>query len=182
MIEVEEWRTIPGYEGSHEASNLGRIRSLDRLVFISGNRWGGTHWRPSRGRILDPHVLKTGYSHTNISGKTEYVHRLVLLAFAGPPPFDGAVCAHWDGDRSNNRVENLRWATQKENMSDLERHGTKWDRRGESGSAAKLTWEQVRRVRERTDIPAKQFAEELGVCKHSIHSIRAGRTWQEGAR
>ena len=49
--------------------------------------------------------------------KTFKVHRLVCEAFHGPAPFDSAVVMHLDDDPANNRPENLRWATQKENLN-----------------------------------------------------------------
>jgi hypothetical protein len=59
------------------------------------------------------------------SGET-YVHKIaniVLLAFRGPCP-KGQVCCHLDGDSLNNRIENLRWDTQKSNARDSIAHGT----------------------------------------------------------
>ena len=49
--------------------------------------------------------------------KTFKVHRLVCEAFHGKPPFDGAIVLHLDEDPSNNRPENLRWGTRKENQN-----------------------------------------------------------------
>ena len=48
---------------------------------------------------------------------------LVVLAFLGPPPFPGAHAAHFDGDKLNNRLSNLRWASPAENEADKRRHG-----------------------------------------------------------
>src|SRR5699024_6464865 len=50
------------------------------------------------------------------------VHRLVLEAFVGPCP-DGMEACHWDDDKTNNHVSNLRWATQSDNMHDRVRNG-----------------------------------------------------------
>lgn len=50
-------------------------------------------------------------------GKNYKVHRLVCEAFHGPPPFKGAVVIHIDENALNNRPENLRWGTQKENLN-----------------------------------------------------------------
>ena len=56
------------------------------------------------------------YRYTSLR-KTFKIHRLVCEAFHGPPPFDGAVVMHIDDDPANNTPENLKWATQKENLS-----------------------------------------------------------------
>ncbi|MNP61275.1 hypothetical protein D3C76_1564410 [compost metagenome] len=49
---------------------------------------------------------------------------MVLITFNGPPPTQDHVCAHWNGDRAENWLGNLRWATQAENLEDRHRHGT----------------------------------------------------------
>jgi HNH endonuclease len=50
-------------------------------------------------------------------GKNYKVHRLICEAFHGPPTFDGAIVLHLNEDSSDNRPENLRWGTQKENLN-----------------------------------------------------------------
>lgn len=55
--------------------------------------------------------------HDRKEGKNYKVHRMVCEAFHGPPPFDGAVVIHLDENGLNNRPENLKWGTQKENMN-----------------------------------------------------------------
>ncbi|AXV72811.1 hypothetical protein CJO75_01120 [Ralstonia solanacearum] len=52
------------------------------------------------------------------------IHRLVALTFLGPPPSRQHEVAHNDGNRANNIVTNLRWATHAENVADTFRHGT----------------------------------------------------------
>ena len=51
-----------------------------------------------------------------------YVHRLVLMAHHGLPPYPTAQAAHWNGNRADNRIENLRWATPTQNAADRRRH------------------------------------------------------------
>lgn len=52
-----------------------------------------------------------------IRGKTYKMARLIAEAFYGPPPFEGAVVMHLDENAANNRLENLKWGTQKENLN-----------------------------------------------------------------
>lgn len=73
------------------------------------------------------------------------VHRLVLEAFVGPRP-DGMECCHNDGNRQNNRLENLRWDTVKGNARDRELHGH--TAKGERNGFAKLNADEVRSIRE----------------------------------
>lgn len=117
-----EWRPISGYEGYYEVSNKGVIRSLDRDI---EHAVSGTIRR--RGRIIRLKPHKDGYQvvtlHKEGRRKNRMVHQLVLEAFVGPCPSGQQTC-HNNGDPSDNRVENLRWDTQKENMADKRRHGT----------------------------------------------------------
>jgi len=101
---MEAWKDIPGYEGTHQASDLGRIRSL------TGGRWG-----KDKGMIVCADRTKLGYMRVRIRGKTEYVHRLVAKAFHGYP--DGLLeVDHIDCNKENNQADNLRWVTHKKNI------------------------------------------------------------------
>lgn len=114
---TEEWRPVPGWTG-YEASTLGRIRSVDRIVSTSH----GLH-RRYRGCLLRQKTIKRGgYRAVTVSGRTQRVHVLVLLAHAGPRP-DGMEGCHADGDPTNNRLENLSWDTHLANVHDTIRMG-----------------------------------------------------------
>lgn len=114
----EEWRPIDGQPG-YEVSSFGRVRSFKR-------RDKG-HWiidgEPQR--ILKPSGNGRGYLGCILvtSGKQTRVsiHRAVALAFLGPCPEGMEVC-HNDGDKQNNRVENLRYASHGVNMWDHALH------------------------------------------------------------
>ena len=121
----EEWRPVVGYEGSYEVSSLGRVRSLDRYVHHKPKE-RAAYTRLHRGRMLAPETKK-GYSVVVLcddeSCKPHAIHRLVLTAFDGEPR-DGMECCHNNGDRSDNRLGNLRWGSRSENMNDKIVHGT----------------------------------------------------------
>jgi hypothetical protein len=120
-IEGETWRDIPGYPG-YQVSNLGRVRSLDRV--IQAQRRNGIKNVTLKGRLLKPRPLPNGYLRASLgAGSDEYIHRLVLLAFVGECP-PGMECAHDDGNRANNRLANLAWKTPTANNADKRRHGT----------------------------------------------------------
>lgn len=118
-MNVEEWRSIPGYETSYEVSSRGRVRSLDRVVT---DRRGRRH--PKLGRVLTPVTNPVSGKLSVKLGKsnTKMVHILVLEAFVGPRP-NGLCGLHWDDDPSNNCVDNLRWGTRSANMHDKVRNG-----------------------------------------------------------
>ncbi|WP_093021208.1 NUMOD4 domain-containing protein [Sphingobium sp. YR768] len=121
MTTPEEWRDIPGWEGLYQASSLGRIRSLPRNV-VRGSIRGRT-----KIRILTAGIKSTGYPHVTLTaGESEVtiaVHRLVCSAFHGTAPKSTSQVAHRDGTRINNKPENLRWVSAKENAEDRHSHG-----------------------------------------------------------
>ena len=119
---MEEWRPIPGYEGWYEASDQGRVRSVDRLIVDSRGR---RYQYPSV--VLKPKVRKDGYLEValrrNGHALHKRVHQLTMLAFVGPPP-PGMEVRHLDRNRSNNVLSNLSYGTHLDNMSDRALHGT----------------------------------------------------------
>lgn len=119
---VEEWRAIPGYEGLYEVSDLGRVKSLERMV---QGRFGLLRV-PERIGYGSVHK-STGYFRVGLSrdGGCEqiHVHRAVMLAFVGPLP-EGMHTCHNNGDRADNRLANLRYDTVSSNRLDSVLHGT----------------------------------------------------------
>ena len=114
--ETEVWKNIPGYEGYYQASDLGRVRSLDRTVIYKDGRK-----RFYKGKLIKGRISK-GYKYTNVSinnvGRNLLFSQLVAMAFLGHEPNGHTlVIDHIDGDKSDNRLENLRIVTQRENVS-----------------------------------------------------------------
>lgn len=105
----EEWRSVVG-SPNYEVSNLGRIRSLDRVIpYVDGRN------KPMIGRIRKLVVTAgSGYLHAYLSGRMTYAHRAVAQAFVdGYAP--GLIVNHIDGDKTNNNASNLEWVTPREN-------------------------------------------------------------------
>ena len=105
----EIWKDIKGYEGKYQVSNLGRVRSL-----YDQNQFKKTH----RIKLLKFNI-RSGYYNVNLNNhrkrKNFQVHRLVAFAFI--PNFDNKpIINHIDENRLNNKVDNLEWCTQKENV------------------------------------------------------------------
>lgn len=121
--EQEEWRPVVGFEGYLEVSSLGRIRSLDRMTYVSASRTAPAYWRRHKGKILDQATHpRGGYKYISLNGggkqrRNAKVHHLVLEAFVGPRP-EGMECCHANDIAGDNRVQNLRWDTPAANTDD----------------------------------------------------------------
>lgn len=119
---TEEWRDIRDWEDIYQVSNLGRVRSLDRVI-KHRSRHGTIGNASLKGRILKPWTHQNGYLVVYLSDRTRgrsisrRVHQLVCEAFYGPRP-EGHEVAHYDAVKINNAASNLRWATHYENMQD----------------------------------------------------------------
>lgn len=140
----EEWRPIPGFE-FYEASSLGRIRSLDRVLEFDG-RWGVTR-RRQRGKVLAKrakknrdgavyHAVYLGFGRRD-EALYRQTNRLVCLAFHGEPPSDRHEAAHLDGNSLDDRAANIAWVTPVENAAHKRAHGT--HPAGEKNGASILT-------------------------------------------
>jgi hypothetical protein len=170
-----EYRIIPGYP-------MYRVGS-------DGTVWSS--WNKSPGKRTHGHVwrkMTVSYSRRNYRAvilnrgqrkRTRFlVHKLVLLAFVGPCP-PGMEARHFpDRTPHNNRLENLSWATPKQNNADKIIHGTY--RVGEKCSTVKLTTEKVIEARKRyvRGESQRKIAEDLGVSQTNIGMIVRRRTWR----
>lgn len=172
----EAWRAVPGFEGVHEASTLGRVRSLERISMARGF--------PVRvgGKIVSQWLRKDGYTMVNLSlggirQKLALTHRVVAKTFLANPASRPHV-NHVDGIRGNNAVSNLEWVTSLENA----RHAVDvlGHHRGERSSRAKLTEADVLAIRAARIGGAKyrELAAIYSVTLAAIENILHRRTWK----
>ena len=169
-----EWREIGGFEGLYKVSNTGDVFSLPKVVKVGGN--GGTTMRG--GILLKQTPLKNG-GHLRVfladgSGtkKSLLVHRLVAGAFL-PNPQSHPVINHIDQNPTNNTTANLEWCTVAHNNENCTR--SVGNQRGNANSQAKLTDEQVLKIRQRYAQTgnASLVAREFGLNpRHCLHIIK----------
>lgn len=180
MIEL---RDIPGFDGWYSAGSDGRIYSWKK------HRMQGVGGRRESPFPLKPVLGRNGYEYVapfrNNKNQRLTVHRLVLLAFHGEPPFEKAECRHLNCDRRDNRPENLAWGTRAENMSDTVRNGR--TQRGEKHSQAKLNEQAVKVIRHlckpgngNDGVDHRLMAAIYGVNRTTIGDIVNNRTRRNG--
>lgn len=138
-----------------------------------------------RGLAIKRSISKEGYWRVSIvvDGRRVRcnVHRIVACTWIGPKPSPRHLVAHWDGDRSNCQVGNLRWATYSENTEDMRRHGTMLT--GERNHLAKLTRVAVSEIKHLLSQrrPPKEVAATFNISTQNIYNIRKGRIWKDVA-
>jgi hypothetical protein len=159
----EIWKDIPGYKGKYQASNIGRIRNIQK------------------GNIVMGGINKQGYRNTFLVGldgkiKNCRCHRLIASAFI-PNPKNKPYINHIDGNKLNNNVDNLEWCTPAEN----DRHAAKLGLKphGEGSHFAKLTSEEVEAIKRIGDmLPSRKVAKMFGISKTNVLDIRKERIWK----
>lgn len=172
LFDVEIWKPVPGYEGIYEVSTHGRVASVS------------TNWRGYGRRLMEQDMDIYGYMKVRLTKegcrKKLSVHRLVCLAFLGDPGDGDQVC-HNNGDRADNRLENLRWGTAKENAADRDRHGM--TAIGRRNAQAVLDADDIHRIRKLASkgLVQRSIADKFGVSQRTIHDVLTGRTWKHVA-
>ena len=205
MFDEEVWKAIPEFE-NYEASNYGRIRSLERYILRTTPRDSSKmYYKKYGGKILKQSVAKSLYNMENrypifsfVTPRkdnktfTRSVGPLILETFVGPRP-ENYDCCHFDGDPTNNKLSNLRWDTKKSNAQDRIRHGrkissfVKGSNRadgskfiGEQVYSAKLKENEVLEIRKVESYRGinMDLARKYNVSKSCIQAIRHRRIWK----
>lgn len=170
MIEI--WKDIPGYEGYYQVSNLGRVKSLERIINVECDN-KKSFQKKIKETILKTAPTKAGYLFVYLQKDTIktkfYVARLVLLTFKGPPGKGEEACHYPINDKSNNRLDNLIWGSRKLNQSHRKEQGTYHS--GEINSNAKLTNKQAKEILLSKE-PTKNLKKKYNVTDVTINKIR----------
>ena len=173
----EIWKDIEGYEGLYQISNLGNVKSLHRIANIPNGH------RKVKERILKQ-TENRGYRAVIISKektrKEFSAHRLVAFHFI-PNPENKPEVNHIDGNKSNNKVENLEWVTPSENIRHSYAVGLARND-GENHPASKLTEYDVRVIKQmlkdgmRVCDIHKKFSSIIS--RYAIKDIKSGKSWK----
>jgi hypothetical protein len=171
----EVWRSIAGFSGLYEVSNLGRVRSIDRTV--KTKRGVDQRWKGKLLKIIcgDGRYPSVALSKCGVE-KTFMVHSLVARAFIGECPQGYEVC-HNDGSKTNARADNLRYDTRANNHADKISHGTSL--RGERNAQAKLSKEDIAEIISLRGVETqRKIAAKFGVTQSNISCIFLGKSWR----
>lgn len=171
----EIWKDIPNYEGLYQVSNLGRVKSLSRFRKCKNNGLA-----LFKERVMKNRTDKKGYSIINLSKDskktTKKVHRLVILAFKG---YSKLQVNHINGDKSDNRLENLEYCTNAENVQHAFDIGLNKGRKGEAHHNVKLTRADAERIKYgHQGLNQKEIANIYGINKMQVSRIRSGKRWR----
>lgn len=163
----EIWKPVKDFEGLYEVSNLGRIKSLARIIDAK-SKIGTPCKRKVKERILKNGKDGHGYPCVNLCGKKKKafaaIHRLVAEAFI--PKIEGKnYVNHIDSDCTNNHVENLEWCTSGENNSHGWKHGNRIAVNAKPLSMFSLSGEHIRDFNS-----VAEASRNTGVCETGIRN------------
>jgi DNA-binding transcriptional regulator YiaG len=177
MVVIEVWKDVKGYEGAYQVSNHGNVRSLDRYV---NSHKDGIGKRLTKGKNIKQQKDRKGYIYVHLSlqgkGKNKKMHRLVAEAFCRKNK-DANMVNHKDGNKENNRADNLEWTLIEDNI----KHAIASGLRNISGQNARdniLTEEDVMNIRDNHEESYTELASKYGVSKSTIADIKKFRSWK----
>lgn len=182
-MKEEEWRPIKGFP-HYQVSDLGNVRRVH--IDLRNHKLTNTDLKP----YLNPRGYLSVSLCLDAKVKNVRVNRLVCQAFHGDPPTEKYHAAHNNGISTDNRAENLRWASPKENEKDKKRHGTvargaahgsvtrpESRPKGERHGLSKLKAENVLSIRSDNRAPSL-IASDYGIHKDTVKQIKSRKTWR----
>lgn len=163
------WKPIEG-NPHYFCSHLGKVKSDQRPSYL--NSINATIVR--KRKIFKPNN-SNGYARVKLNGKFHFVHRLVANAFV-PNPENKPQINHKDGNKLNNRADNLEWCTNSENIKHALSTGLKKSLKGIPHKITHAIATEIRRAYKKGD--AVRMAKQYGVCKQTIHNIINQTSWK----
>lgn len=165
VLAEDGWVDVPGYLGRYQVNTDGRVRVI-------------------RVSDMTPRTGKAGYAYTILESgsrkkggyrKHHLIHRLIAEAFL-PNPENKPCVNHKDGDKSNNSLSNLEWATYSENTLHAYDNGLIISLKGEKHNMAKLTNAQALEIRGSVG-SCKSVGAKYGVSAMIVSKIRRRELW-----
>ena len=177
IVNMEQiWKTIQGFEGLYEVSNLGAVKSLEKMWVVN------KAIRNKPETIMKQSTDSNGYFQVELSkngkAKKYLVHRLIAKAFIENPDNKNDV-NHINCIKKDNRVENLEWATRSENIRHALDNNLVDSAKGSRHGMSILKEEDVIKIRSLGDkYTKKELAEMFGVGRRSINQILNKKSWK----
>jgi len=158
LPELKDYYTVTS-DGEFFSDNSGKMKTRDRA---------GTDYQ-----IIN-------FSTVDGKKKTFRVHRLVLMAFNPVEGMENLQVNHKDGNKRNNKLENLEWCTASENQIHAFKTGLSHARRGENSNFHKLTEKDVKKVFElrKKGLTQQEIGDIVGCTKSNISYILKGKSWK----
>lgn len=182
QLGVEEWLPIKGFDFAYEVSNIGRVRSIPRTMSNPAGTNSGVSGRIMKGGLSRDRPMVTLRGAPGVAARL--IHSMVAEAFIGPRPAGLVVC-HGNGDPKDNRLFNLRYDTQFNNMQDAIKHGTASKLNADGTPKGKfnitLTEEEVQEilyVLATEDLTYKEAADKYDWSLGIVKGIGLGKTYQ----
>ena len=175
----EIWKPIIDYEGLYEISSHGRVKVVERVIEHPA-LVNGAKYKTIPEKIRKPNIMK-GYHCIGLikdkKTKVFRIHRLVMEHFGETRPTEEHQVNHIDGDKSNNRIDNLEWVTPKENTNHAIENGLRHNPTDETkkkmGMASKNAWQNPDYRKAQSDRAKSMWSDEEKHLKMSM-AIKRG--------
>jgi len=174
-MEQEIWKDIQGYEGKYQVSNIGRVKSLERVSTFNNSK--GLKKEIIIKSWNDSDYIRVKLCKESVE-KTHRVHRLVANHFL-ENPLNKSQVNHKNGVKSDNRVENLEWVTNSENAIHAFKNNLRKSPSGSNHVNSKLNEEKVLEIRKiGRSKSLKEIADYYSVDKSLISLILLNKAWK----
>jgi len=166
---IEEiWKDVVGYEGLYQISSHGRVKSFQP-------RW-------KKDRILRPLIGLYFFFTLTKNGvpKTNHLHRILMMAFKWVDGCENLTVNHKNGNKLDNRFENLEWCTTSENILHAFESGLTVAPKGSKRWNSILSEQDIPAIRKMNleGVKIKSIASQYNVTEGAIYGITRGVTWR----